>query len=712
MPRDANNKITKWVQGMRPCDCGGNHLYTDPACPLLLTPPDPAIVAFAAKNRAKRVAEREALKGRTHRANAVTAIDGDYDSDECAVACAVTYPPHTECDDAELERQLKAFFCGTPNSDASRPTHAANVAESRPKPVPEVPRVILTSELPASVPTHSHSPAPGSIADITILSQSSVERVGSGALGSYYAITVDSNPRLVYGNWPDVLPLTRGPTSGGRTPFQPFDSEEEALDHMIGQGFLLPDYKLQHSHAADDRFTELAAAAWEAKVRAAEAVAPPIRAPRGEPPRGQAKHLELLAILLGVSAILFALIVAAVLLAPHVASLPPRGIDHHGGALDGRLGVDLPPPSPPSHDVHLAISAPPSMQRCAATLQAAYSCCRMALDHALQLGHVIRALPGDTVASISLALASIIFYLLGPLLTTKLLATSLGTKFYKRSVASLDRLNGMRATTLVAIILAISAFFVGAPRHTSSPPSAASVTTTGLSAAKINVVTLPYLGPWSPPASAGSLHHPGEPHDTFDSLHRPDHVANVTSTTVSRVRRKLFTGAPVIEASPDSACTATLTPDCNLLTNKRACDELFGSANGFVTRCTLIGDMPVYARAVDAHGVESVVSFSFTNVRCVPAFKYTLLSVDQLWEEQRIKARFDEDRHVMDLGDGRDGSVTNRMLIGGGGCQLESEGAEAGQAEQVEEGLGGAPSRGRRGALWGRRGRRNVSATT
>jgi len=66
----------------------------------------------------------------------------------------------------------------------------------------------------------------------------------------------------------------------------------------------------------------------------------------------------------------------------------------------------------------------------------------------------------------------------------------------------------------------------------------------------------------------------------------------------------------------------------------------------------------------------------------------------------------------MDLGDGRDGSVTNRMLIGGGGCQLESEGAKAGQAEQVEEGLDGATSRGRRGALWGRRGRRNVSATT
>ena len=41
-----------------------------------------------------------------------------------------------------------------------------------------------------------------------------------------------------------------------------------------------------------------------------------------------------------------------------------------------------------------------------------------------------------------------------------------------------------------------------------------------------------------------------------------------------------------------------------------------------------------------------LVRFSFTNVRCVPGFKYTLLSVTQLWEEQGIDARFADLKHL------------------------------------------------------------------
>ena len=66
----------------------------------------------------------------------------------------------------------------------------------------------------------------------------------------------------------------------------------------------------------------------------------------------------------------------------------------------------------------------------------------------------------------------------------------------------------------------------------------------------------------------------------------------------------------------------------------------------------------------------------------------------------------------MDLGDERDCSITSWVLIDDTACELESQGAKAGQAEQVAEGLDGATSRGCRGAPWGRRGRRNVSATT
>ena len=39
-------------------------------------------------------------------------------------------------------------------------------------------------------------------------------------------------------------------------------------------------------------------------------------------------------------------------------------------------------------------------------------------------------------------------------------------------------------------------------------------------------------------------------------------------------------------------------------------------------------------------GVGPVISFVLRNVRCVPAFNYTLLSVTQLWREQRVDVRF------------------------------------------------------------------------
>ena len=40
------------------------------------------------------------------------------------------------------------------------------------------------------------------------------------------------------------------------------------------------------------------------------------------------------------------------------------------------------------------------------------------------------------------------------------------------------------------------------------------------------------------------------------------------------------------------------------------------------------------------------MSFTITNVRYVPSFKYTLVSVDQLWQEQRVDSRF-KDLHYL-----------------------------------------------------------------
>ena len=96
-------------------------------------------------------------------------------------------------------------------------------------------------------------------------------------------------------------------------------------------------------------------------------------------------------------------------------------------------------------------------------------------------------------------------------------------------------------------------------------------------------------------------------------------------------------------ATVDSGCSASLTYDCSLLVNTSPCDEVFGAANGLLARATLIGGLPLIA--VTASG--DFVHFMLTNVRCVPEFSnFTLLSVDQMWEEQRVRSLFCEHKQL------------------------------------------------------------------
>ena len=93
----------------------------------------------------------------------------------------------------------------------------------------------------------------------------------------------------------------------------------------------------------------------------------------------------------------------------------------------------------------------------------------------------------------------------------------------------------------------------------------------------------------------------------------------------------------------DSGCTGSLTWNINWLVNTRSCSEQFRAADGKITTCTTIGDMPALVRLSDG----TVASLLVTNVRCVPSFRYTLLSVTQLWEEQHIDARFADIRALV-----------------------------------------------------------------
>ena len=155
---------------------------------------------------------------------------------------------------------------------------------------------------------------------------------------------------------------------------------------------------------------------------------------------------------------------------------------------------------------------------------------------------------------------------------------------------------------------------------------------------------VPYLGAWSPRHPADGIDSTflhdvsSERHTAF--LNQSNAVATAVKSLASR--KDLAGNLPVFCATPDSGCTGSLTDDCDLLTDTRPCDEVFGQANGHVARCTAIGTLPVIAK----NGKGQYVRFAFTNVRCVPGFKYTLLSVTQLWEEQHIDARFRDLNHL------------------------------------------------------------------
>ena len=106
------------------------------------------------------------------------------------------------------------------------------------------------------------------------------------------------------------------------------------------------------------------------------------------------------------------------------------------------------------------------------------------------------------------------------------------------------------------------------------------------------------------------------------------------------------------DATIDSGCSGSLTNDRSRLENTRACSERFRSATGVITTADCVGDMPVFVRCKDG-AFKRVV---FRNVRCVPGFAFTLISVTQLWEEQRVDSLF-ADVRALRLPEGDGGSL-------------------------------------------------------
>ena len=236
---------------------------------------------------------------------------------------------------------------------------------------------------------------------------------------------------------------------------------------------------------------------------------------------------------------------------------------------------------------------------------------------------------------------------------------------FRKSVNSLNKIRNLGGIFGLIVLLAVllSRFSPVSP----SVPNPVAVAPPAINdvpgAPNVIGASLPFFGKWLP----------NEPNAEGVLLHSYDHSALINASSKVEISTDGFEGcnSPVVlategadlggtksasgsafkfapslildNATVDSGCSASCTYNCQLLVNTTPCDEIFGAANGKLARATMIGNLPIVAR--DAEG--SFVHFVLTNVRCVPAFSnFTLLSVDQMWEEQRIKSSFCDEKHL------------------------------------------------------------------
>ena len=109
----------------------------------------------------------------------------------------------------------------------------------------------------------------------------------------------------------------------------------------------------------------------------------------------------------------------------------------------------------------------------------------------------------------------------------------------------------------------------------------------------------------------------------------------------------------VIVAHPDSGASTHFTNAKPRLINLRPCNETFVSADGSRATAGEMGDMPTIARTKDGRYVKFLVR----NVRLIPHWPFTLLSVTQLWEEMGVDSRFADIRALIT----RDGDAEQQI---------------------------------------------------
>jgi hypothetical protein len=136
-------------------------------------------------------------------------------------------------------------------------------------------------------------------------------------------------------------------------------------------------------------------------------------------------------------------------------------------------------------------------------------------------------------------------------------------------------------------------------------------------------VTLQYSGQWLPERAATA--NLGRTAKHKRRRPRLVHKASIHAELLDKPTSKQpkLTTLRAIRATIDSGCTGSMTHDVGSLINQRPCRELYRAATGAITKVACIGDLPVVAVASDGTHVR----FLIRNVRGIPSYKYTLLSV-------------------------------------------------------------------------------------
>ena len=216
--------------------------------------------------------------------------------------------------------------------------------------------------------------------------------------------------------------------------------------------------------------------------------------------------------------------------------------------------------------------------------------------------------------------------------------------YIERSTRSLTRLSHS-FPKVIGLIVLLSGIIPGAVGHPASPTHGFGM---DVSIAGIQHVDLPARGANYNPYDAIAISQQvdmDEPSTLSHTALLREQMAFLVGSSNPISKRpppKDISSFPLFHAALDSGCTGSCTGYLDCLVNVRPCKEVYAQANGRLSHCHWKGDMPVFVKT----GTNTIVSINITNVRYVPDFKYTLLSVKQLWREQHIDARFRDLNHL------------------------------------------------------------------